>query len=137
MRADPPRTSRVRAPPYPFRAAAPTERTPPMTSASRDRDLRSQLETLTTEAFRPELADVDRLPTPEIARLMNAEDASVAGAVAEQVPAIAAAIDAVAERMARGGRLIYAGAGTAGRLGVLDASSARRPSTPTRRGSSA
>jgi len=93
-----------------------------MTSASRDRDLRSQLETLTTEAFRPELADVDRLPTPEIARLMNAEDASVAGAVAEQVPAIAAAIDAVAERMARGGRLIYAGAGTAGRLGVLDAS---------------
>ncbi|MCI3153596.1 MULTISPECIES: N-acetylmuramic acid 6-phosphate etherase [Streptomyces] len=93
-----------------------------MTSASRDRDLRSQLETLTTEAFRPELADVDRLPTPEIARLMNAEDASVAGAVAEQVPAIAAAIDAVADRMARGGRLVYAGAGTAGRLGVLDAS---------------
>ncbi|MEV5335604.1 N-acetylmuramic acid 6-phosphate etherase [Streptomyces werraensis] len=93
-----------------------------MTSASPDRDLRSQLETLTTEAFRPELADVDRLPTPEIARLMNAEDASVAGAVAEQVPAIAAAIDAVAERMARGGRLVYAGAGTAGRLGVLDAS---------------
>ncbi|MEU0911351.1 N-acetylmuramic acid 6-phosphate etherase [Streptomyces althioticus] len=93
-----------------------------MTSTSPDRDLRSQLETLTTEAYRPELADVDRLPTPEIARLMNAEDATVAGAVAEQVPAIAAAIDAVAERMARGGRLVYAGAGTAGRLGVLDAS---------------
>ncbi|MGW8789589.1 N-acetylmuramic acid 6-phosphate etherase [Streptomyces althioticus] len=93
-----------------------------MTSTSPDRDLRSQLETLTTEAYRPELADVDRLPTPEIARLMNAEDATVAGAVAGQVPAIAAAIDAVAERMARGGRLVYAGAGTAGRLGVLDAS---------------
>ncbi|MGA5345887.1 N-acetylmuramic acid 6-phosphate etherase [Streptomyces griseoincarnatus] len=93
-----------------------------MTSTSPDRDLRSQLETLTTEAYRPELADVDRLPTPEIARLMNAEDATVAGAVAEQVPAISAAIDAVAERMARGGRLVYAGAGTAGRLGVLDAS---------------
>ncbi|MFF5343175.1 N-acetylmuramic acid 6-phosphate etherase [Streptomyces althioticus] len=93
-----------------------------MTSTSPDRDLRSQLETLTTEAYRPGLADVDRLPTPEIARLMNAEDATVAGAVAEQVPAIAAAIDAVAERMARGGRLVYAGAGTAGRLGVLDAS---------------
>ncbi|WP_086684590.1 N-acetylmuramic acid 6-phosphate etherase, partial [Streptomyces pseudogriseolus] len=93
-----------------------------MTSTSRDRDLRSQLETLTTEAFRPELADVDRLPTLEIARLMNAEDATVAGAVAERVPAIAAAIDAIAERMARGGRLVYAGAGTAGRLGVLDAS---------------
>ncbi|MEU4883103.1 N-acetylmuramic acid 6-phosphate etherase [Streptomyces althioticus] len=93
-----------------------------MTSTSPDRDLRSQLETLTTEAYRPELADVDRLPTPEIARLMNAEDATVAGAVAGQVPAIAAAIDAVAERMVRGGRLVYAGAGTAGRLGVLDAS---------------
>ncbi len=93
-----------------------------MPSASHHRDLRAQLETLTTEAYRPELADVDRLPTLDIARLMNREDASVAGAVAEQAPVIAAAIDAVAERMARGGRLVYAGAGTAGRLGVLDAS---------------
>lgn len=93
-----------------------------MNSTSHHRDLRAQLETLTTEAFRPELADVDRLPTLDIARLMNGEDAAVAGAVGEQVPVIAAAIDAVAERMARGGRLIYAGAGTAGRLGVLDAS---------------
>ncbi|MFF9487074.1 N-acetylmuramic acid 6-phosphate etherase [Streptomyces sp. NPDC014676] len=93
-----------------------------MNSTSHHHDLRAQLETLTTEAFRPELADVDRLPTLDIARLMNGEDATVAGAVAEQVPVIAAAIDAVAERMARGGRLVYAGAGTAGRLGVLDAS---------------
>ncbi|CAL9481153.1 N-acetylmuramic acid 6-phosphate etherase [Streptomyces pilosus] len=93
-----------------------------MPAASHHRDVRSQLETLTTEAHRPELADVDRLPTLDIARLMNGEDAVVAGAVAEQVPAIAAAVDAVAERMARGGRLVYAGAGTAGRLGVLDAS---------------
>jgi N-acetylmuramic acid 6-phosphate etherase len=80
------------------------------------------LESLTTEAFRPELADIDRLPTLDIARLMNGEDATVAGAVAERLPQIAAAIDAVAERMARGGRLVYAGAGTAGRLGILDAS---------------
>ncbi|MFJ9659551.1 N-acetylmuramic acid 6-phosphate etherase [Streptomyces griseoflavus] len=93
-----------------------------MPAASHHRDVRSQLETLTTEAYRPELADVDRLPTLDIARLMNGEDAAVAGAVAGQVPVIAAAIDAVAERMARGGRLVYAGAGTAGRLGVLDAS---------------
>ncbi|MER6750735.1 N-acetylmuramic acid 6-phosphate etherase [Streptomyces fungicidicus] len=93
-----------------------------MTSTSPDRELRSQLESLTTEAYRPELADVDRLPTLEIARLMNGEDGSVAAAVAEQLPGIAAAVDAVAARMARGGRLIYAGAGTAGRLGVLDAS---------------
>ncbi|MEW2396918.1 N-acetylmuramic acid 6-phosphate etherase [Streptomyces sp. NPDC046862] len=85
-------------------------------------DLKAQLETLTTEAFRPELADIDRLPTLDIARLMNDEDATVPGAVAAQLPRIAAAIDALAERMGRGGRLIYAGAGTAGRLGVLDAS---------------
>ncbi|MEU9604972.1 N-acetylmuramic acid 6-phosphate etherase [Streptomyces sp. NPDC048057] len=85
-------------------------------------ELRAQLETLTTEAFRPDLADIDRLPTLDIARLMSAEDRGVPGAVAENLSAIAAAIDAAAERMARGGRLIYAGAGTAGRLGVLDAS---------------
>ncbi|MCF3961998.1 N-acetylmuramic acid 6-phosphate etherase [Streptomyces fuscigenes] len=85
-------------------------------------DLRAQLETLTTEAFRADLAEIDRLPTAEIARLMNGEDATVPTAVADQLPRIAEAIDAVAERMGRGGRLIYAGAGTAGRLGVLDAS---------------
>lgn len=85
-------------------------------------DLRSQLASLTTEAFRPELAEIDRLPTLDIARLMNGEDAGVPGAVARQLPRIAAAVDAVAQRMSRGGRLVYAGAGTAGRLGVLDAS---------------
>lgn len=53
---------------------------------------------------------------------MNGEDATVPPAVARRLPEIAAAIDAIADRMARGGRLIYAGAGTAGRLGVLDAS---------------
>ncbi|MFJ8465350.1 N-acetylmuramic acid 6-phosphate etherase [Streptomyces swartbergensis] len=93
-----------------------------MTSTSNPRDLRAELESLTTEAFRPDLAGIDRLPTLDIARLMNAEDATVAGAVAARLPEIAAAIDALAERMARGGRLVYAGAGTAGRLGVLDAS---------------
>ncbi|MFB8266516.1 MULTISPECIES: N-acetylmuramic acid 6-phosphate etherase [unclassified Streptomyces] len=85
-------------------------------------ELRAQLATLTTEAFRPELSEIDQLSTQEIARIMNGEDASVPTAVAEQLPQIAAAIDGTAERMARGGRLVYAGAGTAGRLGVLDAS---------------
>jgi N-acetylmuramic acid 6-phosphate etherase len=80
------------------------------------------LETLTTEAFRPELAEIDRLPTLDIARTMNTGDATVATAVAARLPLIADAIDAIAVRMARGGRLVYAGAGTAGRLGVLDAS---------------
>ncbi|WP_369170254.1 N-acetylmuramic acid 6-phosphate etherase [Streptomyces sp. R28] len=93
-----------------------------MTSTSNPRDLRAELETLTTEAFRPELAEIDRLPTLDIARLMNGEDASVPAAVASRLPEIAAAIDAIADRMAQGGRLVYAGAGTAGRLGVLDAS---------------
>ncbi|MGQ4328296.1 N-acetylmuramic acid 6-phosphate etherase [Streptomyces hayashii] len=93
-----------------------------MTSSPDPQELRAALETLTTEAFRPDLSEIDRLPTLDIARLMNGEDAGVPAAVAAQLPAIAAVIDAVAERMARGGRLVYAGAGTAGRLGVLDAS---------------
>jgi N-acetylmuramic acid 6-phosphate etherase len=93
-----------------------------MTSAQDYSKLRAQLATLTTEAFRPELADIDQLTTLEIARIMNGEDETVPAAVAAQLPRIAAAIDGTAERMSRGGRLIYAGAGTAGRLGVLDAS---------------
>ncbi|MGW1889915.1 N-acetylmuramic acid 6-phosphate etherase [Streptomyces sp. NPDC002004] len=84
--------------------------------------LRAELDALTTEAFRPELSEIDQLPTLDIAKLMNGEDASVPAAVSAQLPHIAAAIDATAARMARGGRLVYAGAGTAGRLGVLDAS---------------
>ncbi|MCQ0023241.1 N-acetylmuramic acid 6-phosphate etherase [Streptomyces somaliensis DSM 40738] len=84
--------------------------------------LRAQLDALTTEEFRPDLADVDTRPTLDIARAMNAGDRTVPDAVAAQLPRIAAAVDAIAPRMARGGRLVYAGAGTAGRLGVLDAS---------------
>ncbi|MFF2953291.1 N-acetylmuramic acid 6-phosphate etherase [Kitasatospora sp. NPDC057965] len=75
----------------------------------------------TTEVVRPEWAGLDRLGTLELLRLLNAEDGTVAGAVAGQLPRIAVVVDAVAERMARGGRLVYAGAGTAGRLGVMDA----------------
>ncbi|MBA4866817.1 N-acetylmuramic acid 6-phosphate etherase [Streptomyces sp. PSKA54] len=86
------------------------------------RDLRAELAALTTEAFRPELSEIDRLPTLEIAKIMNGEDATVPSAVAAQLPRIAAAIDDTAARMSRGGRLVYAGAGTAGRLGILDAS---------------
>lgn len=85
-------------------------------------ELRSEFDALTTEAHRPELAGLDQLATLEIARLMNAEDAGVPAAVARELPRIAAAIEAVTGRMARGGRLLYLGAGTAGRLGVLDAS---------------
>ncbi|MEU9555639.1 N-acetylmuramic acid 6-phosphate etherase [Streptomyces fumanus] len=93
-----------------------------MVSTPRPGDLRTQLDGLATEAFRPELAEIDRLDTLDIARLMNREDATVAAAVAARLPEIARAVDAIAVRMGHGGRLIYAGAGTAGRLGVLDAS---------------
>jgi N-acetylmuramic acid 6-phosphate etherase len=82
----------------------------------------AELAALTTEAVRPDLADLDLLPTLDLLRRMNAEDSAVPAAVGSVLPALAVAVDAIAERMARGGRLVYAGAGTAGRLGVLDAS---------------
>ena len=78
-------------------------------------------EHLTTEARNPASEDLDGLSAAEIVRLINSEDSKVAAAVAEQAQAIAQAIDVIAERLARGGRLIYIGAGTSGRLGVLDA----------------
>jgi N-acetylmuramic acid 6-phosphate etherase len=79
------------------------------------------LEHLTTEGRNPASEDLDGLTAIEIAQLINSEDAKVAAAVAEQMGVIAQAIDVIAERLERGGRLIYFGAGTSGRLGVLDA----------------
>jgi len=81
----------------------------------------SVLKNLTTEARNPASMNIDELSAIEIVRLMNDEDAGVAAAVATQAEAIAAAIDGITERLRRGGRLIYVGAGTSGRLGVLDA----------------
>lgn len=74
-----------------------------------------------TEARHPGTVDIDELSTIDFVRMMNAEDARVAVAVAADTPAIAEAIDGIAARMRRGGRLIYVGAGTSGRLGVMDA----------------
>ncbi len=82
---------------------------------------RQNLGDLVTEGRRDELGDLDLRPTDEIVRLMAAEERTVAAAVERAAPAIAAAVDAIATRLAAGGRLIYVGAGTAGRLGVLDA----------------
>ena len=79
-------------------------------------------EKLTTEATNPDSADLDRLSTIDLVRLINAEDAKIAAAVAKQAAAIAEAVDIITARLANGGRLIYLGAGTSGRLGVLDAS---------------
>ncbi len=81
-----------------------------------------QLANLATEARNPATEDLDRLDALGIVRRMAAEDACVAGAVAEACPAIAKVAEAAARSFAAGGRLIYAGAGTSGRLGVLDAS---------------
>jgi len=76
---------------------------------------------LQTEARNPASADLDELTPLQFVRLMNAEDAKVADAVASQASAVARAIDVIAERLRAGGRLVYVGAGTSGRLGVLDA----------------
>ena len=77
---------------------------------------------LTTEARNPRTTHIDQLSTLEMLTLIHQEDAAVATAVESQLPAIARAVDAIAERFAQGGRLFYIGAGTSGRLGVLDAS---------------
>lgn len=74
-----------------------------------------------TESRNPDSAEIDALPTLELVRLMNREDARVPAAIAPELPNVAAAIDGIAARMRKGGRLIYIGAGTSGRLGVQDA----------------
>jgi N-acetylmuramic acid 6-phosphate etherase len=80
------------------------------------------LSSLDTEASATERGDLDLLDTAELVRRMNREDARVPEAVGQRVTEIAAAVDGITERFRRGGRLIYIGAGTAGRIGVLDAS---------------
>ncbi len=80
------------------------------------------LATLPTEARNPATEHIDELATLDMLRLINAEDAKVAAAVAAVLPEVAQAIDAIAQRFPHGGRLFYIGAGTSGRLGVLDAS---------------
>jgi N-acetylmuramic acid 6-phosphate etherase len=77
---------------------------------------------LTTEQINPRTTEIDRLSTLEALQLINSEDQQVAVAVAQVLPQVARAVDGIAERLARGGRLLYIGTGTSGRLGVLDAS---------------
>jgi N-acetylmuramic acid 6-phosphate etherase len=79
------------------------------------------LEHLLTEQPNPASEGIDTLPTGEILRIMNREDSKVADAVARELPSITRAVDGIVESFARGGRLFYVGAGTSGRLGVLDA----------------
>lgn len=74
-----------------------------------------------TESQNPRTMEIDQLSTLEIVERINDEDVKVAAAVRQALPQIAQAVDGIAERMGRGGRLIYVGAGTSGRMGVLDA----------------
>ena len=80
------------------------------------------LENLLTEKQHPETDHIDQLSTLQMLELINAADRSVADAVHAELPRIAQAVDGIAERLEKGGRLFYTGAGTSGRLGVLDAS---------------
>ncbi len=79
------------------------------------------LDHLLTEQRNPESDCIDSVPTADLLEIINREDRKVAVAVEHEIPSIAAALDAIVERYQRGGRLFYVGAGTSGRLGVLDA----------------
>lgn len=83
--------------------------------------VRQGLDALATEAVRPGLDDLDLRPIGEVVALLVAAEGEAHAAVAAAVPRIAAAAEAIVARLERGGRLIYVGAGTPGRLGVLDA----------------
>ena len=80
------------------------------------------LHDLTTEQQNPLSESIDALPTEQMLLVINRADSEITAAVHQEIPNIARAIDAIAGRIERGGRLFYTGAGTSGRLGVLDAS---------------
>lgn len=80
------------------------------------------LQSFTTESRNPASQDIDKLSTLEMLRVINNEDKKVALAVEKVLPQVATAVDIIANAFKKGGRLIYCGAGTSGRLGILDAS---------------
>ena len=82
----------------------------------------SELGNLPTEARNPASDHIDEVSTLEMLRLMHAADEEAVAAVGRELPQISTAVDAIAARIAQGGRLFYLGSGTSGRLGVLDAS---------------
>jgi N-acetylmuramic acid 6-phosphate etherase len=91
------------------------------TQAAEVQRVLAELQTLSTEQRNPRTLDVDLLDSTSILRLINDEDQTVAGIVGAQIPAIARAVDRAEKSLRSGGRLVYVGAGTSGRLGVLDA----------------
>lgn len=84
------------------------------------------LGTLVSETRNPQTMDLDALSTPELVKRFNEQDTRVAEAVKATLPDVARAVDAAAAALKSGGRIIYMGAGTSGRLGVLDASECPR-----------
>jgi N-acetylmuramic acid 6-phosphate etherase len=80
-----------------------------------------ELSSLVTEQRNPRSRRLDQMSTPQVLRLMNREDAGVPRAIRGELPRIAKAVDLIVGRLERGGRIFYVGAGTSGRLGVLDA----------------
>ncbi|WP_279474278.1 N-acetylmuramic acid 6-phosphate etherase [Aeromonas caviae] len=80
------------------------------------------LSSMITETRNPASVEIDQLSTLEMLRVINQEDQQVALAVGQLLPEIARAVDAIAAAFGQGGRLVYIGAGTSGRLGILDAS---------------
>jgi N-acetylmuramic acid 6-phosphate etherase len=84
--------------------------------------MEKSLSHLVTETRNPNTMDIDAASSLDIVKKINAEDQKVAFAVEKELPQIAAAVDVITERMQQGGRLFYCGAGTSGRIGVLDAS---------------
>lgn len=80
-----------------------------------------RLDQIDTEQVNPRTREIDRASTLDVVRMINAEDQLVAAAVERVLPQVAQAVDLIVEQLRKGGRLIYCGCGTSGRLGVLDA----------------
>jgi N-acetylmuramic acid 6-phosphate etherase len=94
----------------------------PLSAAESRRALLSELQDLVSEGRNPDSMGIDLMSTPEILAVINGEDRRVADAVAATLPQVARAVEAIVAAFNAGGRLVYIGAGTSGRLGVLDAS---------------
>ena len=85
-----------------------------------DRRVFEQLQKLTTEQVNPRSKNLSELPTIEILKIINEEDKKVAYAIEKEIPNIAKAVEVIVEALKKGGKWVYVGAGTSGRLGVID-----------------
>ena len=102
-----------------FKASSKCEKTANLTQSTND--LLKQLESLVSEGRNPHTMLLDQLSTLDLVKVINLEDHKVAQAVAQVLPQVAKAVDYAVDSLSNGGRLIYLGAGTSGRLGILDA----------------